>query len=1148
MLFFSLYLSQVFTHGECGEVDFSFSQLDFHDDYYNISNEEKYCSFTYSDSISLETTTPTINIYVETAAIPKEIDVHLKTSQAYYLYIHMNQNLPYSQGKKVHVHGSGQIYVYDLFGENSNNQRSYFNYVGASVYYNPEREIESKYCICLKTKYESCKENNVCGIRDVPIENYHHFLESDLGQIIADDPALTSYLYFPDNTDLAKYKIYFGKIKNELPEEKKIIFSPVQSSNLASLNIYFDDSIVNDYPMSLEIHNIDALRIKGSGDELDVSNFKVSSILFDNAIVNVKNGEVTKIPSLITDSTSLTFEYDGELHATEYLYLNLTESKVSTITPIFLGDSTSIYVNKISKLPLIKLDKDEIKISSRDKTISLSKTSSSGTHDIYITDETAIDATITNKAHDYFANLTVESKFDIKLKIEDDDGLTTQNINTTVVNSIHSEKELYLTAKSKNNDNIHLVGNLSVLLPDVESANNYLTSSLDKNSLNCVFIDYTSDELELEFKGDNSISFNTNYIAYIESIPVTINLICNTINVSTSLTNEYPNITFNIASNSCFAFDSSFQDKQTNIENLVFSHGVNEITFTTSLDFFPHVSVIDNISGVLYEGNEQSVTVGSTTNFSTEYFHSGPNLEVSCSDSFQFPQYAFLSKNTKINTNNNEITMIYYVQTRVNYIINGGNKFIFEPNDIKINTYIIEGIETFDTEIVSDKSISLEVSILECNFECFPNGNFKQIIVNENATINIDEASTQITIVDSYVSLENSSYKMTPLYKGADAYFRINTSASDIKLYAYGSSIPEKFEIVLTDDQNPKNIFFDKSWYKLEIPSSFVIITDSNNLTVSTSLIKLPKITIKNSEGEIITDYKIIEHKSKYTSELGFYILLIFAGIIIIISLLLCTCKNEEMDVSSSTDVTIFEEEDIDKSSNDTSENTIELGNENEDEEEEKIDEKDKNIEVNKDNNENEKGKEEEDNNDKQKSEEKKEEVKKDEVKEKDNKETKESNQPKRRNEPISKVTKYSRGEKSDSTSAEELESTISTEKNEDASSSSSEKQDPITDESIDTSVNESFSSMSSETTELTNEPIDKSSESSLNSSSESKISSNESDSSVNSISSVEQNELDSISSKSVEVPEAMPSESVSEVDTSSSSVKPQKKKKRKAK
>ena len=84
----------------------------------------------------------------------------------------------------------------------------------------------------------------------------------------------------------------------------------------------------------------------------------------------------------------------------------------------------------------------------------------------------------------------------------------------------------------------------------------------------------------------------------------------------------------------------------------------------------------------------------------------------------------------------------------------------------------------------------------------------------------------------------------------------------------------------------PTRIYLDSSWYGIEIPENFVIIVESDELTIETNLMKLPSLNIYNSNGTLY-DGKIYikERKPKYTAKTGFILFAVFFCIILILSL-----------------------------------------------------------------------------------------------------------------------------------------------------------------------------------------------------------------------------------------------------------------------
>ncbi|KAH0791187.1 hypothetical protein GPJ56_004807 [Histomonas meleagridis] len=828
----------------------------------------------------------------------------------------MHALLPYQEAQKLLIVSEGRLDIQDVEGV----QLSYFSTNALEVNYQPQRPTVSSYCVCLRSRLESCKQEESCYSVGVPIEKYYQTQDKNLGRLIAEDPAPVVNIYFPDNSGIADYRFDFYRNLIGFPETKTINFRSFQTSASTSLKVYFSQTATNDYPMKLNFLGITKLRIKDRDNvALSLEDMKVEQLTLVNTRLEVNSGETLTIPTLVGDFNSLGTGVAGTISITKDLYIN--ESTASDLSGITLQKGSTLHLFKISEFPTIQIFSDHIQFSnSNERTMIVSSTTQCNFifQDSSPLSEIPISITNEEAPTTFQPNITflINSNMIISFSQHENNN---ENIQYTIMSQTISIRSIFLTMTGSYN-NLNFVGFINIYLMSIETAGGFFNGVVERN-VSYAMLNCTNTNLSITFKPDNIININENDIHitvdtfYIASTAQSIEM-----EVANGVT-EFINLTFLIESDITISFDQSFESITSDtIKNIQILHLFNNLLMTTTGSVVPLVDVNDSVYNVLYEGTLTDITISPSTNFSNSNFRTGPKLNINCeSGNILMPQSSILAKNSSFTLKDDTtLTILYKNSSLVSYSFENGNVIFQLEENSTVNKFESNSLILTNTNIQNTNNLPYVVKNLEFSLSSLNEQSFPSLTVKEQCFIN-DNTITSLTFGNYSLIVANSNTKSPIIYKEQNGVFNINTSSSSLTLYSSEEALPNNVNIYLTESNNIQ-LHFDKSWYRSLIPNDFIIITDATNVEVSTDLLYMPTINIVNSAGQQI-QFTATEHKSDYTANLAFYIFIGIIGVLFVISLILCFCRNEEMDISSSDedDESIIINKETDKKSEEES-------------------------------------------------------------------------------------------------------------------------------------------------------------------------------------------------------------------------------------
>ncbi|OHT04678.1 hypothetical protein TRFO_27758 [Tritrichomonas foetus] len=214
------------------------------------------------------------------------------------------------------------------------------------------------YCLCLKTRFENCKENLDCDYYSVPIEKYITGKEDWFINEIRYSENRTIKLYVAKTEGVALnigFDDFFGK-NNEI----HFIQAESEGSAWVSLNGKLMSSSQDQLEIfSVFFSNIDKVTI--SKDV--VSHINVVSLKSSSLIIKIAN-ELT-INRLYTDTRSI-LSFEGTLRIVHFIALNKTDPLTLPGT-IYLEENCALYIPQASSFPIIFINDESIVLMDEDQ-------------------------------------------------------------------------------------------------------------------------------------------------------------------------------------------------------------------------------------------------------------------------------------------------------------------------------------------------------------------------------------------------------------------------------------------------------------------------------------------------------------------------------------------------------------------------------------------------------------------------------------------------------------------------------------------------------------------------------------------------------------------------------------------------------------
>ncbi|KAH0788821.1 hypothetical protein GPJ56_007503 [Histomonas meleagridis] len=897
---FFLLTRNIFADETCDCINFN--SLNLQANTFEITNGTQTCTYNFDTSstskiFQLQTGSTEVGIDINTASLFNNISILLTSSNPVNINVKMNVLMPYAESQKVSIEGISVSIIEDT----TLHQLSYFRITANTIRYTPERPSVSNYCLCLRSYYDVYVSLKACNEYNVSTSNYYHTQSRQFPRTVAEDPAPIVNIYLPDTYGSSEYKYTFASNQISFPVTKKINFISLGTSIQTPTKVYFDQNVPNEYPIEISFKDITSLRIKDdNSDNLPLDKLLVNHLTLTNTPLEVKSDETIELLNFTSDSNSIADDIDGSIKIKSNFYLN--SSDPTDIQGFILQDGSTLYLHKMSMFPEIHFHASTITFLSIDENIFEITIENNAKINIILEEEdlSRVDEMIigTEDTPTYTVNLVMTVHNNMNINI-----LGTQSSQISyVINPLLRSGPTYtlsLTLPEKF-DNLNINGTFNVVLESIASVSGFFGVPRD---IPIVVVNCSDSELDITFKPNkniiaNEVTIDTNSIDQLSFLTYS-----NTIKFTSDANiDEYPNITFIIeTNNTLISFDNTFKEIES-ISNILIEHDNNSIILESTNSFVPLVTINDNVYGVLYSAKTDTVNISSTTNFETENFRTGNDLTINCaSGTYSFPQHSILSEFSRFKLDaNSNIAMIYHNETQVSYSFTNGKMNFELESQSNLKYFKAKSFELSNTELNNVNDLPVLLDTLNTDIKSIPENSFTYINISNSLTIN-DNTIQTIILGNSSIRLRSTNNIMTPLInKNEEATFEINTNVENILLSVEtNENCPTNTQLILTTTSETVNVHIDKSWFNVNNPEIFnIIVTNATNVIVSTDLMILPEITVHNSIGETI-NYTSIEHESKYTSSLGFYIFIGITAFIIVLSLVLCFCRKEEMDASS---------------------------------------------------------------------------------------------------------------------------------------------------------------------------------------------------------------------------------------------------------
>ena len=868
-------------------------KIHLYDSKYTVCCDEN-CT-DYSDNLTILTKSALIKFYIRTETIANDLSITFNNGYGK-VVVSMKVNLPYEEAQKITL--KSEKGIIEISDDNDSEQRAYFKTVTESdsnVKYTRPRDSVKNFCYCLKSLYNTCKTSKVCYSYDVPIDNYYHSQSKNFPRIIANDPATTINIYLPDNQGSNDYKFSFSNSYVSLPTTKKINF--ISIGGITSTKVYFSTSIsTNKYPVEIGFSGLSSLRMKDdSSKTTDLTAMNFQSIYLEDTPMTIGEKEKIIVDNLYSDAASLS-NNEGKIEVKNLFYLN--ESTDFDGGNVYLKDNSVAVIEKVSIYPKITIDGTKIKFVSVDENkLSIIIDGSNCQIDIRDKSASKLYEEINEKSPKtpFTVSFTISTNLELLLDGESS-GQVTYYVDSKYL--AHKNISLAIGEKYDNCDNFHINQTVfNTILQSVETAKKFFASS--ERNISMTTINSSNEILDINFK-KTGFEVDGLEISYDKIDDMTITSYSNLINIDSSSDCLIEKIKIDAQVNdSTVCFGTTIAKmKKDEVSGLIINHGDFDITFNTSADFVPFVNVKPDVSGLLYIASTNEIEVDSSINFSENNYRTGDDLIINVKENVVIPQSAILPKVATFDLNGNSITLNYSEKSRTKYVFNSGT-VILDKSNKKETYYDLSELELNNTELLSKDNDNLRVDNISFDLSSFPKGSFKSVNITNTCNL-IDNSISKIEFGNSSIKFNGKNYESPIFYSSNQAIFYTLTTSNNIILTASGTEIPENVVIEL-DIIDDASIHFDDTWNNVVIPKGFKIKTDAENIKIESDLLEFAFDYVYSTNGTKRTDFIIIGHKSIYTADLGFYILVGCVGFILIISISLFFCKNEEMDISSSS-------------------------------------------------------------------------------------------------------------------------------------------------------------------------------------------------------------------------------------------------------
>ena len=734
----------------------------------------------------------------------------------------------------------------------------------------------SSFCLCNSDDFDTCVERRRCPL----VRDTDYYLNTDQSKSKINDALLTDEydaIFYSYSSTPLKITVKTDKIPN-----KTVTFVALDQS--ASLKIEYDD-IVNtvgifyklifvDF-LSLQIQNADA-----NGKEIGDAVVMAQNVELSNSYIELDLGCSMEFKSLTADAVSLSSaDNKGSVKISESLVL--TKMTNEDVENIYLIDGASMSLSGLDIFDSIAFNGEEINFhggSSFNLHITGSKAS-----------ELRLDKTTSQKSlfevsgsFTSKVNMIFEKFNDMEFDFDDSfEGTGISLYFEPQSSEIYNRLAFDFMKEGVKFENIDMHKSVSLELLNWESVHSIFQHDFENLRSLILNVEDKMEKLtiaETEFtiqykdsKGSSTVHKTaSSNITLCTADPDYIDVVINSIGENKFTINS-------TIDNGFFNFDG-VDPKIENASNIIFEHGNRNITLKSSGAFVPLFTLSKAIDGVLFEASTSEIQITNITLFE-DSFRTGPTLNIDVSDDFATPilQSTFLSENV-IFSEGSSISMCFQSPGMVTYNFSYVSIDFLNKTNLNVQT---TGIIMKETNLRCDDNVRIQVDHLYSDLISLKN----DYNISANKSVFLEDEIITFNVSTSYINLTHDETRYNSIYIKEDTIINLTTTSNNLEIYANEDKVPQNMQISINTTE-PTRIYLDSSWYGIEIPENFVIIVESDELTIETNLMKLPSLNIYNSNGTLY-DGKIYikERKPKYTAKTGFILFAVFFCIILILSL-----------------------------------------------------------------------------------------------------------------------------------------------------------------------------------------------------------------------------------------------------------------------
>ncbi|KAK8887079.1 hypothetical protein M9Y10_038115 [Tritrichomonas musculus] len=780
-----------------------------------------------------------------------------------------------------------------------------------SVVFIPERHNSENYCLCLKSRFESCVSNSECLLYHVNKLNYFVGSNSSFLSQIARSKARIINIYVT-YTGLNTNDYHIVALKQSSAPGKVYNFISTSEHIQTILSVH-DTALDNSTPISLSFTDITRVI-------LQVKTGTITSLTLKNSLLNIENS--FSVPSMTTDLYSLSGQQIKSITVSTILTFSGQSQLYVIGIDIILSKNALLEIKEISYFPQITFSSEAISFSDGDSELTVG-----------VEDNGPVTVAIEDSLNDMHTVIDIHSdNSNIQLEMIVQFVLTNplivsyqnafplpQKVQFAFLPSENEMSTLSLIMPHDDDDGpghrynfSNITGNLNLILLTPNTVFTFIMATAREDffvnnipTLSLNLMDYVDSVTIYEDSVNISSKFNISMVLQKNLVYQRLTLLTNATHpLRLSLGKDNMKAVFPITiestmRNTKIFFDDSFRQlskKPINeiddvtkkmLETIIIKHYTFNITLMTSLEAVPMVIVDDDIVGVLYVGNQTEFLIPENKYYS---FRSGPELIVNITDDPYNDNSSLI-----------EINQSDFLAEKVTFC---GNPFIFNARSKSLTNYtLIDAPISIDLSKSNNKTwfnaFALDlnrspithldnflVDYLKSDIYSLSKNSIKNLVVTTSSSIS-DDSLNKISISKDRISLFSKDSTESPASIKSD-FLRIYYGGSGIvNVTISEKELNQQIFLFLTRNTS-KIVLFEKSWYKVSNANRFVIICEdkSSHVIIQADLMNMPDIVVVDSNWQPF-EYKQKLYQAVYTNGLSFVIFITLVLVVVVISIVL---------------------------------------------------------------------------------------------------------------------------------------------------------------------------------------------------------------------------------------------------------------------